>query len=91
MRLVQQVSRFHVLPVHHRSRSFEAIFQISLACLDLFMTYNVLSLSSLGTSSEYGWQSFPSLETLRAISSAADGDWAHNSTLMNQRQVIQRI
>ena len=36
--------------------------------------------------SEYGWQSYPSLETLRQVSSEALGDWHWNSTLMMERQ-----
>lgn len=45
------------------------------------------SLFPLGRfTSEYGWQSFPSLETLRQVSSGVLGDWHWNSTLMTERQ-----
>ena len=53
--------------------------------------YNTLctdaSVFPLGRfTSEYGWQSYPSLETLRKVSARALGDWHWNSTLMNERQ-----
>eukprot|EP01043_Picozoa_sp_COSAG02_P053397 COSAG02_NODE_5889_length_3958_cov_1.680228_4_plen_628_part_01 len=45
------------------------------------------SLFPLGRfTSEYGWQSYPSLETLRHVSSGLLGDWHWNSTLMMERQ-----
>ena len=45
------------------------------------------SLFPLGRfTSEYGWQSYPSLETLRQVSSGVQGDWHWNSTLMMERQ-----
>ena len=34
--------------------------------------------------SEYGWQSYPSLETLAPVTTPAD--WNNNSTMMNHRQ-----